>query len=164
LEKYARLYSVNHGLQVIIVRPANAYGEGQQPFMGQGFIATAMAFAMQGEPVKIFNKQGAVRDYVYVGDIAEGILAAVDRGRSGETYNIGSGVGRSNQNMLDEMATLMREIGCAIRIEYVPERVFDVKANVLDSSKLQQHTGWAPQMSFDEGLLQMREWLRSSHV
>ena len=164
LEKYAHLYSVTHGLDVITVRPANAYGEGQRPFLGQGFIATAMAFAMQGEPVKIFNKQGAVRDYVYVGDIAEGILAAVDRGRSGETYNIGSGVGRSNRNVLDDMATMMQEIGCAIRIEYAPERVFDVNANVLDSSKLQHHTGWAPQMSFDEGLLQMREWLRSSHV
>ena len=160
LEKYARLYSVTHGLKVITVRPANAYGEGQRPFVGQGFISTAMASAMQGKPVKIFGEQGAVRDYVYVGDLAEGILAALDRGQDGETYNLGSGVGRSNREVLDEMATLMQEIGCAIRIDYAPERIFDVKANVLDSSKLQQHTGWVPQIGFDEGLLRTREWLR----
>jgi len=162
LEKYASLYSVTHGLQVITVRPANAYGEGQRPFLGQGFIATAMASAMQGKSVKIFGEQGTVRDYAYVSDLAEGILAVLDRGRAGETYNIGSGVGRSNRDVLDEIATLMKEIGCAIRIEYEPERVFDVKTNVLDSSKLQQHTGWAQQISFDEGLLHTREWLRGS--
>lgn len=160
LEKYARLYSVTHDLKVITVRPANAYGEGQRPFVGQGFVSTAMASAMQGKPVKIFGEHGAVRDYVYVGDLAEGIMAGLDRGRVGETYNLGAGVGRSNRDVLDEMSSLMQEIGCAIRIDYAPERVFDVKANVLDSSKLQQHTGWAPQVSFDEGLLRTREWLR----
>ena len=160
LEKYAHLYSVTHGLKVITVRPANAYGEGQRPFVGQGFISTAMASAMQGKSVKIFGEQGAVRDYVYVGDLAEGILAVLDRGRAGEIYNLGSGVGRSNRSVLDEMSALMQEIGCAIRIEYAPERVFDVKANVLDCSKLQQHTGWAPQIGFDGGLLRTREWLR----
>lgn len=160
LEKYAHLYSVTHELKVITVRPANAYGEGQRPFVGQGFVSTAMASAMQGKAVKIFGEQGAVRDYVYVGDLAEGVMAALDRGRAGETYNLGSGVGRSNREVLDEMSPLMQEIGCAIRIDYAPERVFDVKTNVLDSGKLQQHTGWVPQISFDEGLLRTREWLR----
>lgn len=160
LEKYARLYSVTHGLKVITLRPANAYGEGQRPFVGQGFISTAMASAMQGKPVKIFGEQGAVRDYLYAGDLAGGIMAALDRGQDGETYNLGSGVGRSNREVLDEMATLMQEIGGDIRIDYAPERVFDVKANVLDSSKLRQHTGWVPEIGFDEGLLRTREWLR----
>ena len=69
---------------------------------------------------------------------------------------------RSNWNVHDDMATLMWEIVCVTSIEYVPERVSNVKANVLDASKLQQHTGWEPQVSFDEGLLHTREWLRGS--
>ncbi len=160
LEKYAHLYSVTHGLQVMTVRPANAYGAGQRPFVGQGFISTAMASAMQGKPVKIFGERGAIRDYVYVEDIAEGILAVLEHGHVGEIYNLGSSVGRSNREVLSEMAPLMQEIGCVIRIESAPERIFDVKTNVLDSSKLRQHTNWVPQVAFDDGLRRTREWLR----
>jgi len=67
---------------------------------------------------------------------------------------------RSNWNVHDDMATLMWEIVCVTSIEYVPERISNVKANVLDSGKLQQHTGWEAQTSFDEGLLHSREWTR----
>lgn len=159
LEKYARLYSVTHGLQVVCVRPANAFGEGQRPFVGQGFIATAMASAMQGKPITIFGRQGVVRDYLYVGDIAAGVCSMLERGTPGEIYNVGSGVGRSNLEVVEAMAPMMREMGYAIRIDYAPERVFDVQANVLDSSKLRQHTGWELQLGFEEGLLRTRDWL-----
>lgn len=159
LEKYARLYSVTHGLQVVCVRPANAFGEGQRPFVGQGFIATAMASAMQGKSVTIFGRQGVVRDYLYVGDLAAGVCSLLERGTPGEIYNVGSGAGRSNLEVVEAMAPMMREMGYAIRIEYAPERVFDVQANVLDSSKLRQHTGWELQLGFEEGLLRTRDWL-----
>jgi len=159
LEKYARLYSVTHGLQVVCVRPANAFGEGQRPFVGQGFIATAMASAMQGKPITIFGRQGVLRDYLYVSDVAAGVCSALGRGTPGEIYNVGSGVGRSNSEVVEAMTPLVRDMGYAIRIEYAPERVFDVQANVLDSSKLRQHTGWEPQLGFEEGLLRTRDWL-----
>jgi UDP-glucose 4-epimerase len=54
LEKYAHLYAVTRGLDVVCLRPANAYGEGQRPFTGQGFIATAMASALRNDPVRHF--------------------------------------------------------------------------------------------------------------
>ncbi len=161
LEKYANLYSVTHGLKVITVRPANAYGEGQRPFAGQGFVAMAMASVMMGKSVQIYGEYGVVRDYVYVGDLAGGIMAALDCGQLGETYNLGSGIGRSNRDVVDAMSSMMREIGCVISINYVPARIFDVQANVLNSSKLIQGTGWVPQVDFEEGLLRTREWLRS---
>ncbi len=159
LEKYARLYSVSHGLQVVFVRPANAFGEGQRPFVGQGFVASAMASVMQGKPITIFGRQGVVRDYIYVTDLAAGVSSALDLGTAGEIYNVGSGVGRSNLEVVESMTSLMREMGYTIRIEYAPERVFDVQANVLDSSKLRQHTGWELQLGFEEGLLRTRDWL-----
>lgn len=58
LERYAHLYGVTHGLQVICLRPSNAYGEGQRPFMGQGFIATAMASAILGRSITVFGERG----------------------------------------------------------------------------------------------------------
>lgn len=159
LEHYAHLYAATHGLKYICVRPGNAYGVGQHPFTGQGFISTAMASVMTGKPVRIFGKNGTVRDYVYVSDLAEGVLKALECGHLSETYNIGSGLGRSNLEVIQAMTPLMQEVGVSVQLEHLPERTFDVASNVLDSSKLQEHTGWRPFVKFSEGLRMTREWL-----
>lgn len=159
LEKYARLYFATHGLDVVCVRPANAYGEGQRPFTGQGFIATAMASSLRGEPVHIFGARGTVRDYIHVHDIAMGIQAALERGDAGGVYNLGSGIGRSNLDVVEAMMPLLNEIGCAVRTVHEPERPFDVRANVLDSGRLAVRTGWRPSMDFADGLCRTRDWL-----
>lgn len=161
LENYAYLYAATHGLKFICVRPANAYGAGQRPFSGQGFIATAMASIMKDQPVKIFGERGTVRDYIYVNDLASGIVSALEYGSLSQTYNIGSGIGRSNMDIVEEIYPLMGESGYKMCIEHLPVRVFDVHANVLDSAKLRQHTGWTPKIGFQEGLLMTRDWLRT---
>jgi len=160
LENYAHLYAVTHGLQFVCIRPANAFGVGQRPFVGQGFISTAMASAMRGQPIKIFGQNGTIRDYIYVSDLASGIVSALEHGRLSETYNLGSGIGLSNLEVIEVFKPLMQEIGCEVQVENLPERAFDVKANVLDSTKLQEHTGWKPKVEFDDGLRRTREWLR----
>ena len=161
LENYAHLYAVTHGLKFVCVRPANAYGAGQRPFVGQGFIATAMGSAMKGMPVRIFGANGTIRDYLYVSDVASGIISALEHGHLSEIYNLGSGVGLNNFEVVEAFRPLMREIGCETQVEHLPERTFDVKANVLDSTKLQEHTGWQARVGFEEGLRRTREWLRN---
>lgn len=163
LENYAHLYAVTHGLKFMCIRPANAYGVGQRPFVGQGFISTAMASVVRGQPIKIFGKRGTVRDYIYGSDLAAGIVNVLERGHLSETYNLGSGVGLSNMDVVEAITPLMDEIDCHVKVEYLPERAFDVKINVLDSTKLDKHTGWKPQVGFVEGLRRTRDWLRNSH-
>jgi UDP-glucose 4-epimerase len=163
LEKYAHLYAVTRDLDVVCVRPANAYGEGQRPFTGQGFIATAMASVFRNEPVRIFGARGAMRDYIHVQDIASGILAALDRGEAGSVYNLGSGIGRSNLEVVKAMAPLLQEAGYTVRTTHEPERPFDVRANVLDSGRLTGHTGWQPVVGFEDGLSRTRDWLAGHH-
>lgn len=161
LENYAHLYAVTHGLKYVCVRPANAYGVGQRPFVGQGFISTAIASVMRGQAIKIFGQNGTVRDYIYVSDLASGIVSALERGHLSETYNLGSGVGYSNKEMIQSLITpQMKQLGFKIHVEHLPERSFDVKANVLDSTKLQTHTGWKPQIDFGDGLRLTSEWIR----
>ena len=160
LENYAYLYAVTHGLKYICVRPGNAYGAGQRPFVGQGFVSTAMASVIRGKPISIFGQTGTVRDYIYVSDLASGIINALERGRLSETYNLGSGIGLSNLDVIRAMTPLMLELGAKIHVKHLPERPFDVKANVLDSTKLFQHTGWQPVVEFDDGLRRTRDWLR----
>jgi len=161
LENYARFFGEAHGLKHICIRPANAYGVGQKPFTGQGFIATAVAAATQKLPINIFGENGVVRDYLYVSDIASGIICAMERGRLSEIYNLGSGVGRSNLEIIDSIKLLMAESDRKINIENLLERKFDVRVNFLDSKKLFLDTGWKQNISFERGLKSTFDWLNN---
>jgi UDP-glucose 4-epimerase len=163
LENYARLYAVTHGLQFICVRPANAYGVGQRPFAGQGFIATAIASVMRGQPIRLFGRHRTVRDYLYVSDLAAGIVSALRHGRLSESYNLGSCVGLSNTAIIEGITPLLNALDLEVRVEYLPERPFDVKTNVLDSAKLQIDTGWRQQVGFVDGLRRTCEWLQHDY-
>ena len=160
LEKYAKLYTATHGLQVISVRIANAFGVGQYPFIGQGFISTALASAQNAQPIRIFGKSGTVRDYIYVSDIALAIYSVLEHGNWSETYNIGSGIGYSNMDVVEVMKPLLKNDGVSVCVENLPERIYDVKANILDSTKLQKDTGWRPKIEFEEGIFRTLSWLK----
>ncbi|MGA0571655.1 NAD-dependent epimerase/dehydratase family protein [Variovorax sp. VNK109] len=162
LENYAHVYAVTHGLRYVCVRPANAYGPGQRPFIGQGFISTAMASAMRGDPVRIFGERGTVRDYIFIEDLADGIAKLLYQGALSQTYNLGSGEGRSNMDVIDAMEPLLRANGHTLRVEHLPERSFDVRANVLDSTRMRSLTGWAPGVKFESGLEKTYRWLRDN--
>lgn len=164
LERYGYHYASTHGLRFICVRPANAYGVGQQPFTGQGFISTAMGTALNGEAIRIFGKKGTIRDYIYVSDVAAAMALALDSGQLYETYNIGSGQGLTNMDVILAMTPLFRECGIDITVDHLPERVFDVKSNILDATKLRDHTGWEPMIDFEEGLRNTRDWLTNGWV
>ncbi|HEY8035039.1 MAG TPA: NAD-dependent epimerase/dehydratase family protein [Methylobacter sp.] len=120
LENYAHLYAVTRGLQFICVRPANAFGIGQRPFVGQGFISTAMASAMRGQPIRIFGQNGTIRDYLYVSELAAGIVSALKKGHLSETYSLGSGVGLSNLDVIKGITPLIKELECEVCVEFLP--------------------------------------------
>ena len=161
LESYAYLYGVTHKLSFVVVRPANAYGVGQKPFMGQGFIATAIASVKEGKAIKIFGEVGNIRDYIEVSDLAAGIVDVLLYGKSFEIYNIGSGIGLSNLEIVEKLRVAVSKYGANILTEHLPERLFDVKVNILDSSKLTQDTGWVPRVTFEEGIKKNVKWLFS---
>ena len=155
IERYALMYQRLHGLPVVVVRPANAYGQGQQPFLGQGFIATAMGTILQEKPVPIFGKQGTIRDYVHVRDVASAMVAALQHGHNGDIYNIGSGVGRSNLEVIELIRPLAQASHLSVSVIHEPERNFDVSANVLNFGRLLSCTGWLPKISMEQGLQEM---------
>jgi UDP-glucose 4-epimerase len=162
LERYAYLYAATHGLRVTCLRPGNPYGEGQLPFTGQGFIATAMMLTMRGQPVQVFGQHGSIRDYFHVEDLVDAIIRVLGAEHSGQTYNVGSGIGRSNLDVLTAMSPLLAELGKKVQIIHQPERVFDVRVNILDSGNLSRRTGWKLDVGFEEGLLRTFDWLKSS--
>lgn len=162
MESYARMYRATNNLDYICIRPSNPYGEGQRPYLGQGFIATAIASIFDNKPIQVFGAAGTIRDYIYVDDLCAGIVAAMNYGRSGDTYNIGTGVGRSNLQVLDSLKPLFQSRNIKISIEFLPPRVFDVEKNILDSTALKEISGWMPQTLFEDGIHRMINFLGQS--
>ena len=158
-DRYAMMFHHTAGLPVIVVRPANAYGEDQRAGTGQGFIATAVAAALGGREIEIFGPEGSVRDYIHVSDVAAGIVSALDRGSEGQIYNVGTGIGTSNAEIVRIIGELFAKEGGSVRTKVLPERRFDVAANILASTKLAACSGWKPQISLENGLA--RVWQAS---
>lgn len=158
IEKYAHMYFHFSKLPVVCVRPANAFGPGQRVYAGQGFVGTAIASLLDGRTIDIFGEEGTIRDYLHVHDMATGIVAALIAGRPGEVYNLGSGEGHSNRHVVDILLPLARAQGLNPETRILPERPFDVKANILDISKLHAHTGWQSSQSFSKSLEKTWDW------
>lgn len=162
VERYLLMYHKLRGLPAVIVRPSNAYGVGQKPFTGQGFIATAMGMVLQNNPITLFGENGTVRDYIHVQDTASGILAALDCGHHGEVYNLGSGVGRNNREIIEAISQISSHSSQSVTIDVQPKRGFDVEANVLNFGKLLACSGWLPKVSFEDGLSEMWQHLSAN--
>jgi UDP-glucose 4-epimerase len=158
LEKYAHMYFETAGLPIVCVRPANAYGEEQQPYAAQGFIATAIASILEERELVLYGPEGTIRDYLHVTDMARGIIAALDAGQPGEIYNLGSSQGLSNREVLRLLEPMAALASRTIKTMVLPTRPFDVPANILDCEKLRTVSGWMPQLDINQGLAQTWAW------
>lgn len=162
VENYARMFHTTRDLPVVCVRPSNAYGETQKPFVGQGFIATAIASILAEQEITLFGQSGTIRDYIHVSDIASGIVAALESGSPGEVYNIGTGVGMSNRDILDAIQPLAVADGFNVKIHTLSRRKFDVRSNILDSSRLRKSSGWSDRIIFSEGIKRTWDWFKKT--
>lgn len=159
IEKYGLMFQTTRGLPIVIVRPSNAYGEGQSPFRGQGFVSTAIASSLRGQSVQVYGEEGTVRDYVHAEDVATGIFAALEHGSVGEVYNIGSGTGTTNLGIVEALRPMLATAGVRLDVTQLPARAFDVKVNVLSADKLWRASGWQPRIDLTSGLRRTVEWL-----
>jgi UDP-glucose 4-epimerase len=157
IEKYALMFNHLSSLPVVIVRPGNPYGPNQLGNLGQGFIASAIFSLLNNKQVNIFGERGTVRDYIYIDDLASGLLAALDKGKVGEIYNIGTGIGLDNKEVLDAIVNISDQSKFPLKLVIQPERPFDVIGNVLSSAKLTYISGWKPKTSFQTGI--NKTWL-----
>ena len=141
------------GLSVIVARPFNHTGPRQTPAFVAPSMARQIALIEHGalEPVIRVGNLDARRDLSDVRDIVRAYAALMDRGRPGEIYNIGSGVGHSIATVLDALVSRSR---VPVRIETDPARLrpSEVPSLVADSTRLREVTGWQPQITFDRML------------
>jgi UDP-glucose 4-epimerase len=156
IEKYLELYRVLHGVDYCVLRIANPFGERQRIASGQGAVTTFLHRAYRGEPIEIWGDGSVVRDYLYVGDVAEALMRALGHRGERRVINIGSGVGRDLNEILAAIETV---IGRPVERRYVPARSFDVPANVLDIGLARAELGWQPATAFEEGLRRTLRWV-----
>jgi UDP-glucose 4-epimerase len=158
IENYLRLFHLLHGVDYCILRLANPYGERQRAATAQGAVTVFLDKALRGETVEIWGSGSVIRDYFHVGDAITALLKALPYSGDVRVFNIGSGVGKSLNEILDAIDALL---GTPVRRKYLPGRAFDVPVNVLDISKSVELLGWSPQVPFPEGLSRTADWLRN---
>lgn len=158
VEKYALMFHRLNALPVVITRPGNPYGPNQWGNLGQGFVGAALFALLHHSPITIFGERGTVRDYIYIEELADGLVAALDYGVPGEVYNVGTGIGLDNRAVLDEMIKINNNAAFPMEVIIKPERPFDVHSNVLSSAKLTYVSGWKPRIDFAEGIAKTLAW------
>lgn len=156
VEKYLQLYKTLYGLEYCILRTSNAYGE-REPTSGiQGVIGSFLRAVRQAAEPVVWGDGSAVRDYVYVGDVAHAFAKAATYAGEPRVFNIGSGQGHS----LNEVIGLIeRIIQRPLHARYMPARPFDVPANVLDISRAKKFLDWQPTLGLFEGISRTYEWM-----
>lgn len=154
-EHYLRLIGRSVGMATVSLRISNPYGAHQIARGGQGFIAAAMESLVTSQPLVIWGDGSVVRDFVYVEDVAEAIVSACIYSGTESVINIGSGVGVSLAGILDVM---QRVLGRRPETTFEPDRVVDVKANILDTKRAADTLGWKPTVSLDVGLANTYKW------
>ena len=153
----ARSYFVTFKLPVVITRASNNYGPYQFP---EKLIPLMITNAFDDRKLPVYGDGQQVRDWLFVEDHCRGIMAALEKGRDGEIYNIGGN--RSLPN-LDVVRTILSLTGQGESlIEYVKDRPGHDRRYALSSEKLMRETGWAPQVDFEPGLRQTIDWYRAN--
>ena len=157
IEQYLHLFHTLHGLEYCVLRLANPFGERQRSDASQGAVAVFLDRALRGEVLTVWGDGSAIRDYVYVGDVAQAFRQAIAYGAPTGVFNIGSGQGQSVNDLIAAIEALL---GRPIARRYVDGRPFDVPVNVLDISRAGRELGWHPRVTFREGLERTLSWRR----
>jgi UDP-glucose 4-epimerase len=157
VENYTHMFNFIRKLPAITVRPSNAYGRWQKPFSGQGLISTTFASVLESKQVNIYGKN-TIRDYIFIQDLVEAILACLTKGKIGATYNLGSQRGISNIEVIDHIKSMVNKSGFSMKTRIFEPRAFDVPRNVLDCQNIYKDTGWKAKTSFEKGLEITWDW------
>jgi UDP-glucose 4-epimerase len=153
-EEYLATWNRLHGARHVSLRFANVYGPRQLAQLEGGVIAIFLERMAADEPTQIFGDGRQSRDFIYVSDVAQAMLAAA--GHDGGVYNVGTGVETS---VLELHALCRRVAGSDREPELAPARLGDLRRSVLDPSKVERDLGWRPAYDLESGLRATWEWV-----
>lgn len=156
-ERYLKFYHREYGLHYTILRYANVYGPRQNPYGEAGVVAIFTEKMIKNEPVIINGDGRYIRDYIYVEDVANANMLAMENGKE-EIYNIGTGKGTD----VVELFKITKHINHYNQeAQFGPERSGDLRKSILDSTKAENELNWKPHFSLEQGLIQTHDYFAS---
>ena len=157
-----RAWCHTYGLPVLTTNCSNNYGPFQFP---EKLVPLCIHNALAGRPLPIYGDGRQVRDWLFVGDHVRAIAVVLERGRPGETYNIGGASERTNLETVRAVCRALdalhpRADGCAYEalIEFVRDRPGHDRRYAIDAGKMAQQFGWRPEESFESGIDRTVRW------
>ena len=151
-----------YGLPVIISNCSNNYGPYQFP---EKLIPVAILAALEGRAIPVYGKGLNVRDWLYVGDHAAALLAILEKGRPGESYNVGGRAELQNLELLhllcetlDEFLNESRHRPHKKLIRVVEDRPGHDLRYAIDASKIERELGWRPSVTISQGIRDTVKW------
>ena len=157
-----RAFQHTYGLPTLTTNCSNNYGPYHFP---EKLIPLMILNALDGKPLPVYGDGQQIRDWLYVEDHAAAIWLVLQRGRTGETYNVGGLNERANLDVVKTLCALLdakspRPDGASYtaQITYVADRPGHDRRYAIDCSKLQSELGWVPRESFETGLAKTVDW------
>jgi len=149
VEKYLALYHELYGLDYVVCRFANVYGE-RQGDSGEGGVISIFAKRIAaGQDIAIYGDGTQTRDFVYAGDIASGICKAMMTENVNTVYNLST---QRETSLLDLVQVMSDVSGCEITPKFSSPREGDIHRSMLSNQHAKIGLGWKPQVSLKEGL------------
>ena len=160
-ELMAAAYSELYKLRITGLRFFTVYGPWGRPDMAPWLFTQAI---LSGKPIKVFNYGKMRRDFTYIDDIVNGVIGLVDlEGAGQELFNIYN-IGNNEPEELGYFIEIIeKECGVKAIKEYLPMQMGDVPVTYADISKLNELTGFKPQISMEEGLKRFISWFKEYH-
>jgi len=155
IEDYIKLLSRTNKLKYIILRPSNVYGKYQRIVAQQGFIAVAIGRILTNKPIEVWGDGKAIRDYIYVKDVAEIVNKIIKSNLFNKTLNIGSGIG---YNLLEIIEFLQKQFDKKIEVIFKDKRSVDLDKMILDIGKLKSIINFNP-TEIENGIPQLIDHL-----
>jgi len=158
-EEYVAGWNRIHGTSHVSLRFGNVYGERQDSGLEGGVVAIFLERMARGEETVIFGDGEQRRDFVYVGDVVDAMLASV--GGSGGPFNIGTGDATSVNEL---HAACRAAAGVRAGPRYEAARLGDVIRSVLDPSRAERELGWRARVSLDDGIARTWAWTKEARA
>ncbi|HEV8146057.1 MAG TPA: dTDP-glucose 4,6-dehydratase [Bryobacteraceae bacterium] len=150
-------YFVTYKMAVTVTRASNNYGPYQFP---EKLIPLMISNAIDDKPLPIYGDGMQIRDWLYVEDHCRAILAAIEKGRAGEVYNIGGSRALPNIEVVKQLlAALGKPESLMVTVK---DRPGHDRRYALSSEKLMRETGWRAEVPFEEGLKKTIDWYRAN--
>jgi len=156
-----RAYHHTYGLPVVTTNCSNNYGPRQHP---EKLIPLMIANALAEKPLPVYGDGLNVRDWLYVLDHCDAIRAVLERGRVGETYNIGGAGGKTNLEVVQTLCALLDEARprksgrYADLVALVQDRPGHDRRYAIDATKIERELGWRPRETFESGMKKTMDW------